>query len=133
MSEEHPFFHEELDPKCDWAIRHIEQFPLEVQTASYEQLLRIPGIGPKSGTRIIKARRYGTLDYAVLKKMGVVLKRAHFFILCNGKQMYHIPVEKDFIMANMLSLEKKAIPSKGPTYRQLNLFDDFGITERGVV
>ncbi len=129
LSEQNPFFHEEFDPKCDWAIRHLEEFPVDVQTASYEKLLRVPGIGPKSAGRIVRTRRHSILDYNLLKKMGVVLKRAHFFLLCNGKQMYHIPIEQNFIRANMLSLEQKPFKEKGPVYRQLSLFEDFGVKE----
>lgn len=134
LSEQEPYFHEQLDPKCYWAIRHIEKFPMEIQTASYEDLMRVPGIGPKSASRIVQARRYGRLDFNNLKKMGVVLKRAHFFILCNGRQMYHIPIERKFIMANMLSIEaggkKKALITD--QYRQLSLFEDFGIKEGAI-
>lgn len=133
LTEKNPFFHEVFDPKCDWAIRNIEQFPVEVQTAPYDLLLRVPGIGPKSAGRIVKARKHGKLDFTHLKKMGVVLKRAHFFLLCNGKQMYHIPVEEKFVRANMLSLEYKPMFDKGKTYRQLSLFDDFGIKREDVV
>lgn len=129
LSEAKPFFHDALDPKCDWAIRHIEEFPVEIQTASYETLLRVPGIGPKSAKRIVQARRYAKLDYPNLKKMGVVLKRAHFFILCNGKQMYHIPVEEGFISTNLIAMEGKQQKwnEDSVKYRQLNLFDDFGV------
>ncbi|MDO4976905.1 MAG: putative DNA modification/repair radical SAM protein [Eubacteriales bacterium] len=133
LTESNPFFHEVFDPKCDWAIRNMEQFPVEVQTAPYDLLLRVPGIGPKSAKRIVQSRKYGKLDFTHLKKMGVVLKRAHFFLLCNGKQMYHIPVEENFVRANMLSMDTKRIVEKGPSYRQLSLFDDFGIQREGVV
>lgn len=132
LSEKNPFFHDVFDPKCDWAIRHLEQFPVEVQTAPYHMLLRIPGIGPKSARRIVEARRFGSLDYKSLKKMGVVLKRAHFFILCNGKQMYHIPVEESFIRTNLLYMDRKNAVSDGPVYRQMNLFDDFGVQREGL-
>ena len=77
---EKPNFNELLDPKCDWALRHLELFPVEVETASYAELLRVPGVGPKSASRIVNARRYGRMDFTSLKKMGVVLKRAHYFI-----------------------------------------------------
>lgn len=133
LSEKNPFFHDVFDPKCDWAIRHLEQFPIEIQTAPYHMLLRVPGIGPKSAKRIVQARKMGRLDYQTLKKMGVVLKRAHFFILCNGRQMYHIPIEETFIRANMLSLEKPKLEDKGPVYRQMTLFDDFGIKREDAV
>lgn len=77
----------EMDPKCRWAIGHPELFPAEVNSASYEMLLRVPGIGVKSAKRIVQARRYGSLDFAGLKRIGVVLKRARYFLLCSGKTM----------------------------------------------
>ena len=109
LSEEKPDFNELIDPKCDWALRHLEQFPVEVETASYARLLRVPGIGPKSASRITYARRYGRMDFASLKKMGVVLKRAHYFITCGGKQMYHTPIEASYITRQLVSVDKKDV------------------------
>lgn len=129
LSEEKPDFNELIDPKCDWALRHLEQFPVEIETASYARLLRVPGIGPKSASRITHARRYGRLDFASLKKMGVVLKRAHYFITCGGKQMYHTPVEASYIMRQLVSVDKKDvwnIEHSNESYVQLSLAD-FGI------
>ena len=74
LSEQRPNFIEQIDPKCEWALRHLELFPVEINTASYERILRIPGVGQKSAGRIVRARRYGSLDFDHLKKMGVVLK-----------------------------------------------------------
>ncbi len=79
-----PNFSPYLDPKCGWALRHPEQFPVDVNRAPYETLLRVPGIGVKSARRIGAARRQGRLGLAELKRMGVVLKRAQYFILCDG-------------------------------------------------
>ena len=129
LSEEKPDFNELIDPKCDWALRHLEQFPVEVETASYARLLRVPGIGPKSASRITYARRYGRMDFASLKKMGVVLKRAHYFITCGGKQMYHTPIEASYIMRQLVSVDKKDvwnIEHSNESYVQLSLAD-FGI------
>lgn len=129
LSEEKPDFNELIDPKCDWALRHLEQFPVEVETASYARLLRVPGIGPKSASRITYARRYGRMDFASLKKMGVVLKRAHYFITCRGKQMYHTPIEASYIMRQLVSVDKKDvwnIEHSNESYVQLSLAD-FGI------
>ncbi|WP_241781658.1 putative DNA modification/repair radical SAM protein [Paenibacillus sp. DMB5] len=86
LDEAAPNFNPLLDPKCSWAINHREQFPVEVNRAPYEMLLRVPGIGVRSAQRIIKARRAGTLDFHALKKLGVVLKRAQFFITCKGRR-----------------------------------------------
>lgn len=89
LSEEEPNFDPYLDPKCTWAVRHPEFFPVEVNTASRAELLRVPGIGPKSATRIVQARRLQTLGMAELKRIGVVLKRAQYFITCNGHTPGH--------------------------------------------
>jgi len=129
LSEEKPNFNELLDPKCDWALRHLELFPVELQTASYDLILRIPGIGPKSAGRIVKARRYGGLTFENLKKMGVVLKRAHYFITCGGKMMYHIPIDEQYITRQLTGTNQKEnwqIAHQDNT-RQLSLFDDFGL------
>ena len=80
LDEENPNFNAYLDPKCFWALRHLEEFPIEINYAAYDMLLRVPGIGYKSASRIVKARRMGMLDFEDLKKMGVVLKRALYFI-----------------------------------------------------
>lgn len=84
LNPQHPLLDTEVDPKTAWALRNIELFPLEVNRASYEELLRIPGIGVKSALRIIKQRRMAPVSYDDLGKMGVVLKRAKYFITCRG-------------------------------------------------
>lgn len=123
LSESHPNFNVFLDPKCDWALAHLDQFPVEVNRADYYTLLRVPGIGPKSAQRIVKARRTGSLDYTALRKAGVVLKRAIYFITCNGQQMYPLKIEEDFILRNLLQSTDWR-PAETMTYRQLSLFDD---------
>ncbi|MDD3429145.1 MAG: putative DNA modification/repair radical SAM protein [Oscillospiraceae bacterium] len=85
LSEETPNFNPYLDPKCNWAIHNMHLFPVEINAAPYEMLLRVPGIGVKSAQRIVAARRAGRLDAMALKRIGVVLKRAQYFITCNGK------------------------------------------------
>ena len=126
LSEDRPDFNVFLDPKCDWALRHLEQFPVEVMRADYYTLLRVPGIGYRSARRIVKARRLGTLDYPALKKMGVVLKRAVYFITCGGKQMYPVKLQEDYILRNILDGKEKLQPGfkQEPAYEQLTLFDD---------
>lgn len=89
LTEEEPNFDPYLDPKCTWAVRHPEFFPVEINTAPKAALLRIPGIGPKSALRILSARRQQHLEMAELKRMGVVLKRAQYFITCNGRSAAH--------------------------------------------
>lgn len=125
LSEDMPNFNELLDPKCEWAIRHIELFPIEVQTASYDMLLRIPGLGPKSASRIVNARRYCRLDFETLKRIGVVLKRAHYFITCNGKMMYNTPIEEKYITRQLTadnSGDNWKIAHQNEQYQQLSFF-----------
>ncbi len=129
LSAERPNFNELLDPKCDWALRHMELFPIEVNTAPYDMILRVPGVGLKSAARIIQARRYGKVDFPHLKKMGVVLKRAHYFITCSGKMMYRIPVEEQFITRQLIGMNQKENweVSHQDNFRQMSLFDDYGV------
>ena len=74
-----------VDPKISYALRHPELYPVEVNTADLELLLRVPGIGVKSAQRIVEARRYGRLDDCGVKKTGIVMKRARYFITINGR------------------------------------------------
>ena len=130
LSEEKPFFNERIDPKCDWALRHLGDFPVEVQTASFDLLLRVPGVGPKSAMRIVNSRRYGRLDFSHLKKMGVALKRAHYFITCNGKMMYNTPIEEQYITRQLIAdsgKENWQVKHQNEDNRQMSLFEDFGV------
>lgn len=138
LNEKHQNFNILLDPKCDWALRHLEQFPVEINRADYTMLLRVPGIGVKSAQRICKARRNSALGFEHLKKIGVVLKRALYFITCNGRMMYNTKIDEDYITRNLLSEhEKLPFDKDGVTYKQLSLFDDaaenaeiFGMTQK---
>jgi len=127
LSESRPNFNEKIDPKCDWAVRHLELFPVEINKADYYTLLRVPGIGTKSAKRIIAARRHAKLDFNDIKKMGVVLKRALYFITCNGRMMYHTPIEENYITRQLIYSEKPnqlLLPGGGVTqYEQMSLFD----------
>lgn len=130
LSEERPNFNVLLDPKCDWALRHLELFPVEINKADYQMLLRIPGIGVKSAGRIIRARKSTKLTFEHLKKLGIVLKRALYFITCNGRMMYNTKIDEDYITRNLLSIkEKLPIDAEGITYKQLSLFDDKSFME----
>ncbi len=125
LSEANPNFNVLFDPKCNWALKHLEEFPVEVNRADYKKLLRVPGIGYKSAGRIVRARRFGTLDFEDLKKIGVVLKRALYFITCSGKMMYPTKLQEDYIARNLLNVGEKLpqdVVNMG--YRQLSLFDD---------
>ena len=128
LDEEHPNFNPFLDPKCCWALRHLEQFPVEVTRADYRILLRVPGIGCKSAGRIVKARRLGSLSFEDLGKMGVALKRALYFITCGGRMMYPVRMEEDYIMRNLLNTKERLPDSvRDMTFRQLSLFDDMNL------
>ena len=125
LNEKRPNFNILLDPKCDWALQHLEQFPVEINRADYHTLLRVPGIGVNSARRICGARKTARLGFEDLKKMGVVLKRALYFITCSGKMMYPTKLEEDYITRNLLSIhEKLPFDQNGITYKQLSLLDD---------
>jgi len=125
LSESRPNFNILLDPKCDWALRHLELFPVEINRADYATLLRVPGIGVKSAQRIVTARRSTKLGFEQLKKLGVVLKRALYFITCNGRMQYPVKIEEDYITRNLLyHKEKLPFDTSGIRYQQLSLFDN---------
>lgn len=127
LTEKRPFFNTYLDPKCDWALGHLEQFPVEVTRADYQTLLRVPGIGTKSARRILQARRTGSISFSSLKTMGVVLKRAIYFITCHGKSAYpFMKIDEDYITRNLLADEPDVMKGYGShvTYKQLT-FEDF--------
>lgn len=134
LSEANPYFDPKIDPKCHWALHHLESFPVEVNTASYDVLLRVPGIGPTGVKRIMSARRYSKLSFEMLKKMGIVLKRAQYFITCSGKMLYPIPIEEKFIRNRLVDVEainNMKIEGQDVTYRQMNLFTDFQLQNTG--
>ena len=127
LSEQHASFNIALDPKCDWALRHLDQFPVEINKASYEMILRVPGIGVTGARRICRARRYTVLDYNDLKRMGIVLKRAMYFITCSGRMMYRIKFNEDAITKNLLAVDEKLpveVRESISGYHQLSMFDD---------
>lgn len=95
----------DLDPKVVWALRNLENFPVEVNKASYEVLMRIPGIGHTSATRIIRQRRFSAVRFDDLKKMGVVMKRAKYFILCCGRYFGDRSFEPETIRNSLLQME----------------------------
>lgn len=134
LNEKNPNFNIFLDPKCNWALNHLEYFPVEMNRASYDVLLRVPGIGYKSAGRIVKARRFGSLGFEDLRKMGVVLKRALYFITCSGKMMYKTKIEEDYITRNLLNTKERLPDSvAGMNYQQLSLFDDVNFTGNQIV
>ena len=120
LDAQNPNFNPYVDPKCNWALRHLDQFPVEVNKADYETLLRVPGIGVKSARRIVTARRAGSLDFDGLKKLGVVLKRAKYFVLCRGKASPGIVMTHQSILRALLSDAALNDLDQG---EQLSLFD----------
>lgn len=128
LSEKNQNFSESIDPKCQWAVQHLENFPIEIMKADYYTLLRVPGIGTKSARRILKARRHAVLDFNDIKRMGVVLKRALYFITCNGKMMYDTKLEEGYITRHLVYNERPSVMYAEEnldeiTYEQMNLFD----------
>ena len=125
LNKEHPNFNVALDPKCDWAVNHLDKFPVEVMRADYYTLLRVPGIGVKSARRITAARRYGMLDFNSLKKMGVVLKRAAYFITCGGKTMIPLSMNQDALARTLADTDRKQVYAieNDTTYKQMTLMD----------
>lgn len=89
VDEGQPFLATDIDPKANWAINHLDRFPIEVNTAPYEELLRVPGIGVRGAKAIVGARRATALGEAELRKLGVAYKRARFFITCRGRYQGH--------------------------------------------
>ncbi len=105
LSEANRNFDLEFDPKINWALNNIHLFPKEVNKASYNELLRIPGIGPKSAGRIVKERKFFRVNYENLKKMGVVLKRAKYFITCDGRYHGGIEIKPEIIKYKLGEIE----------------------------
>lgn len=122
LSKEFPDLDMEVDPKCNWALKHIKFFPLEVNKASIEELLRVPGIGNITARRILQSRRFGPVTYLDLKKMGVVLKRAKYFILCQGKYYGEIDIDSEKIRNRMLFIDPVA---KNIHVDQISMFEKF--------
>ena len=123
LDETHPNFNNILDPKCDWALRHLNNFPVEINTASYHTLLRVPGIGVISAKKIIRARRSFSLTFEALTKLGVSLKRAQYFITCRGKYFDRVyKFNQNFIETNLIYQERNKLQKN--EFEQLSLFDN---------
>lgn len=124
LDEQNPNFNPLVDPKCSWALNHLERFPVEVNTADYETLLRVPGIGVRSAQRILSARRCGALDFSGLRKLGVVLKRAQYFLTCSGRMVEGLRVREDGIIRHLVAQERPMLAQEAP--EQLCLFENTG-------
>jgi len=127
LSKDEPMLDYDLDPKIVWAIRNLELFPVEINKAPLEELIRIPGIGGISAKRIVRQRKIAGVTYDDLKKMGVVLKRARFFITCSGKYYGDRILEPYYIRDNFTGLDPAAIRLKlsGGSEKQISFFDTF--------
>lgn len=110
----------ELDPKCQWALRHPERFPIEINTADLSMLLRVPGIGPTSARRILQSRRFNNLNAENLKPLGVVMKRAKYFITCKGKRIERLLLETVDLRHQLITSEPLKLTSP---VSQLSFFD----------
>jgi len=119
LEEDRPFLDLDVDPKCSWALRHLGDFPVEVNAADYETLLRVPGVGIRSAQRIVQARRYASLDFSALRRIGVVLKRARYFVTCRGRSMEGRDRPASAIRSHLSQDEGLADVGRG----QLLLFD----------
>ena len=121
LDESMPNFDPDYDPKIIWAVRHPEQFPVEINTASYQQLIRVPGLGIRCAKRIVSARRTARLDFEDLLRMKVSLKRAQYFITCKGKYYRIQNPQPDMILRALK-------PQARSPYEQLSLFHDWQTT-----
>ena len=121
LDEQHPDFNPQVDPKCSWALSHLDFFPVEVNTADYETLLRIPGVGVTSAKRILVTRRTHRLRIEDLRRLGVVMKRAQYFLTASGKMAEGLRFTPDSLLRNLIAAERPLLPQ--PEAVQLSLFD----------
>ena len=109
-----------MDPKCGWALRHLDFFPVEVNRADYEALLRVPGVGVVSARRILVSRRVRRLRIEDLPKLGVVMKRAQYFLTASGRMAEGLRFTQDSLLRNLIAAERPALPQA--VFEQLSLF-----------
>lgn len=130
IDEGQPFLATDIDPKANWAINHLDRFPIEVNTAPYEELLRVPGIGVRGAKAIVGARRATALGEAELRKLGVAYKRARFFITCRGRYQGHgTRFDKEGLHAQLaapIQAGSHGRRSGKVLAGQMSLFDDGG-------
>ena len=130
IDEGQPFLATDIDPKANWTINHLDRFPIEVNTAPYEELLRVPGIGVRGAKAIVGARRATALGEAELRKLGVAYKRARFFITCRGRyQGYGTRFDKESLHAQLaapIQAGSHGRRSGKVLAGQMSLFDGIG-------
>ena len=125
-----------IDPKCNWAINNMDLFPVDINKASFEMLLRVPGIGVKSARRIVIARKSRSLDFTALKKIGVVLKRAQYFITCSGKLNINLNISNDNIIRSLISEKGISLLDNNflnNSFEQLTLFPQEKVIGQDIV
>ncbi len=122
LSPAFPNLEEDIDPKAAWALRNFDLFPLDINRASYEELLRIPGVGVISARRIIKTRRMTAIRQEDLKKIGLVMKRAKYFLSINGRSAGEANFSYQQVVAAMKKAEQPVAKKRFPNRRQLRLF-----------
>jgi len=123
LDKNNPNFNILIDPKANWALNHLNEFPKEINTCSYYELLRIPGIGINSAKRIIKVRKNYTLTFDDLKKLGIVIKRAKYFITVNNKYFVNSELfKKGFIESNLVL--DNTYMNNNNNFKQLSLFNE---------
>ena len=121
LDETTPDFNPQVDPKCSWDLAHLDFFPVEGNTADYETLLRVPGVGVTSARRILASRRTGPLHTEDLRKLGVVMKRAQYFLTASGKMAEGLRFTPDSLLRSLIAAERSSLPQ--PEMEQLSLFD----------
>lgn len=134
IDKEHPFLDTDVDPKANWALNHLEFFPVEVQKATLEELLRVPGIGPKGARFILQARKKHRLAENELKKLGIALKRARFFITCNGKYLGNdVSFTPEALKPQLITAQKGGNHGRRSAKvhpDQMSLFDGIGLEQQ---
>ena len=120
LEPDRPDFDTRVDPKCSWALRHLDFFPVEVNRADYEALLRVPGVGVVSARRILVSRRVRRLRIEDLPKLGVVMKRAQYFLTASGRIAEGLRFTQDSLLRNLIAAERPALPQA--VFEQLSLF-----------
>ncbi len=121
LDEKNPNFNLLIDPKADYALKHLDMYPIEINTAPYDMLLKVPGIGVTSAKKIVSSRKFTKLSFETLKNIGVVLKRAKYFITCDGKYYASSSLFNKSYIQKLLE-EPKDI--KKINYKQLKLFEE---------
>lgn len=129
-------FNPYVDPKCNWALNHMELFPMDVNRAQYDDLLRVPGIGVTSAKRIVTTRRTSSLNFDGLKKLGVVLKRAQYFVTCSGKIADGLKITQDAVLRSLMSetalgMYQQNLPLQAEP-EQLSLFGQPSFTQEDI-